>query len=178
MIEWKPVVGFEGFYEVSLFGVVRSLSRSVDRHWATGATWVGTALEPRLHSQGYHRVQLSKLGVSVDRYIHRLVAEAFLPNPDRLPYVNHINGVKTDNSIGNLEWVTPTRNSQHSYESGLNKRMLLTVYSQDGSILYEGKAVSELKGLGFTPSAVYRCLQGRLKKHKSCTFKLLESSNV
>lgn len=171
MVEWKPVVGFEGFYEVSLFGEVRSLSRSVDRHWASGASWSGMPLEPRLHSQGYHRVQLSKLGVSVDRYIHRLVAEAFIPNPDKLPYVNHINGVKSDNRVGNLEWVTPARNAQHSYETGLNKRMLLTVYAEDGNILYTGKSVRELKDLGFTPSAVYRCLDGTLKKHKSCTFK-------
>lgn len=76
----------------------------------------GRILKPRKHSAGYHRVSLGKEN---DQYIHRLVAMAFIPNPDNLPMVNHLNGIKADNRPENLEWVTCKSNHIHAYSIGL-----------------------------------------------------------
>lgn len=106
---WKSVKGFEGLYEVSNFGEVKSLPRN------------GTILKPRLligfiDSGGYQQVLLSSK--RVHKKIHRLVAEAFIPNPDNKPCVNHIDRIKTNNHIDNLEWCTYKENTIHSFNTG------------------------------------------------------------
>lgn len=106
---WKPINGFNGQYEVSNFGEVRSLPRN------------GTVLKPRLimgfiDKGGYHQVLLS--GGRVHKKIHRLVAEAFIPNPEDKPCVNHIDRVRTNNRVENLEWCTHLENVQHTFRCG------------------------------------------------------------
>ena len=98
---WRDVVGFEGLYRVSDKGNVRSVERRDSR----GHRRRGRMLSPghnRLN--GYPQVGLRKNGVLKKKYIHRLVAETFLPNPNGLPQVNHRDEVKDNNNVGNLEW--------------------------------------------------------------------------
>ena len=90
---YKPIKGFEGLYEVSNVGLVRSVR-------------TGRILKQFLSNRGYCRVTLCKEGIPKMFSIHRLVAQAFIPNPENLPEVNHINECKTDNRIDNLEWCT------------------------------------------------------------------------
>lgn len=78
-------------------------------------------LRQRLHTGGYKQVTMS-FGKPKDAYVHRLVAEAFIPNPDNKPCVNHIDGNKHNNHVSNLEWVTDSENQKHSYSIGLNSR--------------------------------------------------------
>ncbi len=95
--------------------------------------------------KGYYRVSLWKDGVLHQKQIHRLVAEAFIPNPKNKPQVNHINGIKTDNHIANLEWVTPKENSIHAFENNLSKS------NSKGKFGYEsnrGKEVIQLDKSG------------------------------
>lgn len=106
--EWRPVVGYEGYYEVSNLGKVRRL----DGLDARGHHIKGRILSPRKSSNGYLQVQLS-FGTSREYRIHRLVAEAFLPNPKKKSDVNHINENKTDNRVENLEWATRKENMRH-----------------------------------------------------------------
>lgn len=108
---WKPVVGYEELYEVSNMGNVRS----VDKTTRDGRFWKGRQLRKHYAGSGYVQTVLSVDGVYRHEYIHRLVANAFIPNPDNKPEVNHINGDKNNNSVENLEWVTKSENGLHSF---------------------------------------------------------------
>lgn len=96
--EWRKIVGYEGLYEVSSFGRVRSLDRFYYR------LHKGKFLSPTKDRYGYLTVTLNCNGKSKTIKIHRLVAQAFLPNPDNLPQVNHKDEVKSNNCVENLEW--------------------------------------------------------------------------
>ena len=112
MKDWKPWPDFEGFYEVSDFGRVKSLHRNTEM-----------ILKPRIARDGYCYVCLAKPGVCLEnRAIHRLVAITFIPNPFNLPEVNHLSGVKTENGVTSLEWTTHAGNLQHAYDTGLRVR--------------------------------------------------------
>lgn len=103
--EWRPVPGYEGRYEISNFGNVRSVRRN--------RLMVLTTIH------GYHHVNLSKCGKATMFRVHRLVAEAFLRRDSSRPHVNHKDGVKTNNHAPNLEWCTPGENNQHAISLGL-----------------------------------------------------------
>lgn len=105
--EWRPVAGYESYYEVSDHGRVRSLTRS--RYHK------GRVLKPGDSGTGYAYVCLCVDYVTENRYVHRLVAEAFVPMANGKPEVNHKNGLRSDNRVENLEWVTHSENSKHAY---------------------------------------------------------------
>lgn len=92
-VKWAPVKGFEGYYEVSNKGNVRRVS-------------TGRILKQFKNNHGYLRVSLSRGGVYKSYSVHRLVAEAFIPNPKNLETINHKDEVKTNNDVNNLEWMS------------------------------------------------------------------------
>ena len=98
--EWRKIVGYEGLYEVSSLGRVRSL----DRYDSINRFRKGRILKSGTDTGGYLFVQLSSNGNEKNHSVHRLVAEAFIPNPDNLPQVNHIDEDKSNNCVDNLEW--------------------------------------------------------------------------
>ena len=118
--KWKPISDYNGFYEVSNLGNVRSLNRAIDLRNGQKRKVKGRLLSPKKNKDGYLFVTLSKNGVSKNHYVHRLVAAAFILNPRDLQEVNHISGNKANNSTGNLAWVTHSDNVRHAYENDLN----------------------------------------------------------
>ena len=116
---WKDVKGYKGLYQVSSEGRVKSLDRAV-RGKSNGLQYVkGRILTPYTSHDGYLKLKLSKDGNYRYLGINRLVAEAFIPNVRKLTQVNHLNCNKKDNSIGNLEWCSPSANIVHAYANGL-----------------------------------------------------------
>lgn len=107
---WRDIDGYDGLYQVSNMGRVRSCKYG---KWKV--------LKPATINKGYFFVNLWRNGEGKHYLVHRLVAEAFIPNPDDKPQVNHINGVKNDNREVNLAWCTSSENRQHAYDAGLNK---------------------------------------------------------
>lgn len=118
---WKSVKNYEGLYEVSDLGRVRSLERKFDRVHPKIAgviqqmTYKSNLVKFHLTSKGYCRIGIYKDGVKRNHLVHRLVADAFLDNTDNKEQVNHKNGVKCDNSLSNLEWCTNIENREHSF---------------------------------------------------------------
>lgn len=109
---WKDIEGFEGLYQVSNLGRVKSMNYN-----RTGKE----KILKKSVTHGYERVVLYKDKKQYNKNVHRLVAGSFIDNPNNLESVNHINGIKTDNRAENLEWVTCKENNIHAVETGLRK---------------------------------------------------------
>lgn len=122
---WKSVPGYDEFYEVSNKGNVRSKERKVRANIRNVKERLikGKMLKKNLKKNGYYTVDLSKNAKTKTVSVHRLVALAFIPNPNNLPVVNHKNGIKTDNRVENLEWTTHASNHQHAEAIGLRENV-------------------------------------------------------
>lgn len=102
--QWKDIDGYEGLYQISSYGRVKSFPRRATR---------GGIVKPSLSTSGYLCTHLSKNGKVRTHQVHRLVAKHFICNPDNLPEVNHIDENKTNNHVSNLEWCTRVQNVRH-----------------------------------------------------------------
>ena len=113
---WKDIKGYEGKYQVSSLGNVKSLlDKQLNKR--------EIILKPSLNHKGYLRVYLSKDSKKSTKTIHRLVAETFIPNLESKKTVNHIDGNKINNRVDNLEWLSNTENQKHAWELGLKKAL-------------------------------------------------------
>lgn len=142
-MNYRPVAGYEGLYEVSETGIVRGLERYVALADGRKRLVKARVLVARVNNYGYVTVRLSKEGETRTCFVHRLVASAYIPNPNNLPQVNHISGDKLDNAPANLEWVNASENSYHAYREGLNKHcggnhtFAVTIVDNDTGETYE-----------------------------------------
>lgn len=132
---WRPVKGYEGIYEVSNIGNVRSLSRKDSRGRFHKGRYISTRVNPHT---GYPVAHLCLDGEKKLREVHRLVAEAFIPNPENKREVDHINTIRNDNRVENLRWVTSRENK---YNPITNKRM--SEWQSDGKSPALGRTLSK-----------------------------------
>lgn len=144
--EWRDIAGYEGLYQVSNLGRVKSLNY--------GRTGKEKCLKPKYNGFGYLQARLCKNGETNYQYIHRLVLEAFVPNPETKPEVDHINRDRTDNRLENLRWVT----SRENKDNGVSKSILCI---ETGKI-YPSTMEAE-RQTGVNRANVISCCRGRYK---------------
>jgi len=139
--EWRPVTvdNLGDFYEVSNLGRVRSLNRIC--YGVRARRIDGKILRPSTNKLGYRNINLFRDGKIKSIHIHRLVGLAFIPNPDNFPMVNHIDGVKSNNVVTNLEWTNDRLNKQHAIDTGL-----ITLFNK----LLSVEEVAEIRSLAGT----------------------------
>ena len=118
--EWKDVVGYEGLYQCSNLGRVKSYDKTVNNH--TGMKFIpGKILHGNLTDEGYRNINLTKDKKNKVLKLHRIIAQTFIPNPENKPEVNHKNLNKDDNQVKNLEWATRKENCHHAWENRYSK---------------------------------------------------------
>lgn len=151
-VAWRPVVGFEGHYEVSALGDVRNVK--------TGRTQAKNTM-----GRGYIKAEFWKDGERTQTSVHRVVAEAFLPRRDGLNEVNHIDGDKTNNAAWNLEWTDRKGNTDHSrYVLGNDVKPVLATDPETGAQEYF-PSIEEAGRSGYNASGIYDALNGRKRTH-------------
>lgn len=164
---WRSVKGYEELYQVSNYGQIRSVDRFVGyRYKGKQRIYKGRLLK-QVERNGYLSVSLSKGNNIKQKSIHRLVAEAFLPNPSNLPLVNHIDENKKNNMVSNLEWCSCAYNT--NYGSGRKKQAesqqkVVLQYDKDGNLLnqYPSATIAALKN-GYNLKTISQCCRGRTK---------------
>ena len=168
---WKDIKGYEGLYQVSNLGRVKSFVKKGEK-----------ILAPQKNSNGYLRVILTNKAKKKRYFIHRLVAETFILNPNYYPVVNHLDCNRTNNSVNNLEWCTIKMN--HDYMKKLKrdkrteqwiKNMHISAKSQykaiicldpKGNRVKEYDCIKDTKKDGYDASCVCMCAKGKRKTHK------------
>lgn len=164
--EWRPVVGYEGLYEVSNIGRVRSIDRNILYHDGTIHHWKGKVLKPLRTSKGYLQVMFRKDNKNHYIGIHRLVAMAFIDGYQKGLVVNHLDENPQNNRADNLEWCTQrdnliygTARSRHADKLSIS----IIQFSLSGTLIKEWKSQAEAsRVLGINQSHIFRCLKGEL----------------
>lgn len=176
---WKDIPGYRGEYQASSLGKIRSVKK--DRKIKI--------LSDRKHPNGYFYTMVCMDGICQTKKAHRLVSFTFIPNPQNKPQVNHKNGVKTDNRVENLEWVTHKENGIHAYKTGLTKKppgclgklgilahnsKQILQMSLAGDIIQAFGSLMEVERLlGFTHTSICSCCLGKTKKAHGYTWKYI-----
>lgn len=169
---WKPIKGFEGLYEVSNYGRVRSVDRFIEDKNQYGIYkkfLSGKILSPSKDKFGYYRIKL--LGKPCK--VHRLVAEAFIPNQDNLPCVNHKDENPSNNNVDNLEWCTQKYNTNYGNRNKKirNKLSRNVICLETGTIYQSAIEVERLTGL--YASNICRCCLGKYKSYLGLHWKYI-----
>lgn len=179
---WKDFVNYEGAYQVSNLGNIRSLNYN-NNHKIKN-------ISQHIHKTGYLMANLSRNGVSKTTNVHRIVALAFLPNPNNYKCVNHKDGNKLNNNVSNLEWCTYRQNTLHAIEHGLAKPHLIMLgrtgiknplskrinqYDLQGNLIKSWNCISDAaRYYGGNPSSICNHLAGRHKTYKGFVWKYAE----
>jgi hypothetical protein len=169
--QWKAVKDFEGYYEVSSKGQVRSVDRIIKRTHPKSGKEFDQIQKGKLLSQGlvrgYLTVGLYKNGEGKSYRVNRIVALAFIPNPNNFPFVGHDDDVKTNNTVENLYWTTALENATHNdkhlerYER--NSKSVIATKEKEKLFF---TSIRQAKQEGFSDTAIRNVLAGLSKTHK------------
>ena len=162
---WKPIKGFQDIYEASNLGRIRSKDHLINGNNNNKVLKKGKILKNQLSIKGYLQVSLmTQPKIKYNTGVHRLVALAFIPNPNHYPQVNHKNGIKTDNRVENLEWCSASENVTHAVKNRLIKTKLTDEQAKEifNSQLSQRKLA---KLFNITSSIVWRIKNKKAYKH-------------
>lgn len=170
---WVNVVGYEESYLVNRRGDIRVIK-------------TGKQKKQRIDRYGYPCLLLSKNAIKKHFCIHRIVALTFIPNPYNLPTINHINGIKTDNRVENLEWTTVQQNIRHAVATGLRPSQKgkskpgcsqpgtrhpqatpVIQFTMDGKFVRRYEFIQQAKKFGFQPTHIGSCAKGKVRHHRN-----------
>ncbi len=180
---WKSIKNYEGLYEVSNLGRVRSLDRVTITTNGKTVPFKGKILKTIKHKNGYLKVNLNKDKKQKTHLVHRLVAEAFIPNPNNKKYIDHINTIRDDNRVDNLRWVTASEN-QYNDLTTINKKkysgdkcywygvvgennpfsIKVVQLSKEGELIKIWDCINDTKKCGY--SHVWECCNGKRNMDK------------
>lgn len=183
---WKDVKGFEGIYQISNLGRLKVLKRKIfNEKYFGNVKWVEKKekiMKPSNDTKGYlHTVLTDNNGNKKAVKIHRLVAQAFIPNPQNKPQINHIDGNKENNNVNNLEWCTNDYNIKHSWKIGLRSKKTYTnimkkinQYDLEGNFIKQWNCAKDIEQqLGISINMIRRCCKGERNKTHNYIWKYL-----
>lgn len=167
-VEWREVKEYS-HYEVNQFGEIR---HKVRKH----------ILKPRSNKGGYLYVNFKIDGKNTNFAVHRIVANAFIPNPNGYTEINHKDYDRTNNCVDNLEWITSSQNKQHAYLKEVNKSSrgkAVEQYSKDGNYIQTFESITEAaKVINCCVAAISNCCLGRTKTSQGFRWKFVEGSTT
>lgn len=189
---WKDIPEYEGLYQVSNLGNVKSLSRTITlegknqyKKYNAKKEIKGKFIKPSINKYGYYQMLLYKNKMKKNFLVHRLVAQAFIPNRNNKPTVNHIDGNKLNNNIKNLEWATNKEQTYHSINVLKNKHIILEkcrikgiikctkkVIRDDGKI-YDSSKLASIDN-NISDKIIRKCCRGEIKSAGNHGWKYLE----
>ena len=184
--EWKPITGYEGFYEISNFGRIRSIDRiEYQRHYSgimSKYMHQGQIIKPGKRTNGYITIGLTKNGKRKTHSVHRLVALHFLEKPEGKDYINHLDADPTNNRVSNLEWCTQSENIQYAYDHGTKKPPHLKPigqYDMDGNLIkvWEGQTAAA-RALGIHQANILKVCQGNREQTGGFKWKYMKQSST
>lgn len=168
MEEWRDIKGYEGLYQVSNYGRVKSLDYN-----HTGEERILKPVRLAMKSgNAYYQVHLCKDGKTNSKRVHRLVAQAFIPNPNGLPDINHKDENGLNNRVDNLEWCTHKYNCNYGTRNGRIKQKMINgktskpvyQYSIDGKLIKEWTSLNEIeRQTGYSCAHICKCCSGERK---------------
>lgn len=179
---WKDIVGYEGYYQVSNFGRVRSLDRIIESEYRSPQLMKGKIKKVTRRDDGYEYVVLYRNNKGKNKYIHRLVAKSFVPNPENLPIINHKDENPSNNCPSNLEWcdhqynltygdkVERVTNSEGYRERTKRIRKPIYVIDKKGNRKRYDSLTSAANELNLEQPSISACLKGRNSTHKGYLF--------
>ena len=186
---WKDIEYYEGIYQVSNLGNIRSLTRKV-KTFNGFRTSKGQILKPIKTKNGYCRIDL-RLNQKHNYFlIHRLVAQTFIPNPNNYPCINHKDNNPLNNNVNNLEWCTQSYNVKYSYTNGNAKPTSgcfkkgcipynlkkVSQYDKEGNLINTYDSVKlAAKSIKQTPTSIFNCLAGRTKYTAGCIWRYADN---
>ena len=176
---WKPVIGYENYYEVSNKGRIRSLDRVTLFKDGKTRKFCGKIISLRaMNNSGYLTVGLHDTGKQKTFLVHRIVAEAFIENPNGYKEINHIDQNKLNNDVSNLEWCTHKENVNHGDEierGAIKQRRCFRQLDMDGNLIKVWNGFKKMqRETGFERKSVYECCIGKRESYKGYRWEYAE----